>query len=188
MDKGEIRRQALSLREGVSAAERERARILLTERIMGHQWFYRSDTLLGFAGCGSEIDTEELLREALRLGKKVYLPRVTEPSEGRMAFLRIERWEDLKPGYGGIPEPDAGAEAYEYHERDAEHVLMLMPGVAFDPYRNRIGYGRGFYDRYLADKPALQLRTIGVGFKCQMVEEMIPCGEHDVRPCQVICI
>ncbi|MCM1056157.1 MAG: 5-formyltetrahydrofolate cyclo-ligase [Firmicutes bacterium] len=187
MDKDEIRRQVLALRKALSAEERERARVLLTERILGHQWFYHSGTLLGFVGYGSEIDTEEILREALRLGKEVYLPRVTNEAEGRMAFLRIDAWEDIKPGYRGIPEPAAEAEAYQYNESETEGVLLLMPGVAFDRSRNRIGYGRGFYDRYLSDKPALQLKTIGVGFRCQMVSE-IPCGEHDIRPCQVICM
>lgn len=188
MDKAEIRRRALALRASLNGGERERARILLTERILGHQWFYRSDILLGFAGCGSEIDTGEIITEALRLRKKVYLPRVTDGTEGRMAFLRIDSVEGLQPGYRGIPEPDAGAEVYEYTDEEAGRVLMLMPGVAFDGRRNRIGYGRGFYDRYLSDKPKLQLRTIAVGFRCQMVEEEIPCGEYDVKPCQVICV
>ena len=74
-DKAEIRRRVMALREALSGAERERAKILLTERILGHQWFYRSDTLLGFASYGSEIDTSEILKEALRLGKRVYLRR-----------------------------------------------------------------------------------------------------------------
>lgn len=188
MDKREIRRQVLALRGNLSDTERERARVLLTERILGHQWFYRSDILLGFAGCGSEIDTEDILREALRQGKKVYLPRVMDEKEGRMAFLRIDFWENIKPGYRGIPEPDAEAEIYEYYKEDTEQVLMLMPGVAFDGCRNRIGYGRGFYDRFLADKPDLQFRTIAVGFRCQMIEEEISCREYDIKPCQVICV
>lgn len=187
VDKREIRRQVLALRGNLSDTERERARVLLTERILGHQWFYRSDTLLGFAGCGSEIDTEEILREALRLGKKVYLPRVTDEAECRMEFLRVESVEELEAGYRGIPEPDAGAEAYEYLAGETDRVLMLMPGVAFDVCRNRIGYGKGFYDRYLADKPDLQLKTIAVGFRCQMIED-IPCGEYDIKPYQVICV
>ena len=69
----------------------------------------------------------------------------------------------------------------------AEKILMLMPGVAFDKKRHRIGYGKGFYDRYLAGKEALQLRTIAVGFQCQMVEE-IPAEELDIKPYQVICV
>lgn len=188
VDKREIRRQVLALRGNLCDTERERAKVLLTERILGHQWFYRSDTLLGFASCGSEIDTGEILKEALHLGKKVYLPKVTDEAERSMVFLRIETVEKLESGYRGIPEPDAGAEAYEYLAGDTERVLMLMPGVAFDGRRNRIGYGRGFYDRYLADKPDLQLKTIAVGFRCQMIEEEIPCGEHDIKPYQVICV
>lgn len=188
MDKAEIRRRALALRESLSGAERERARILLTERILGHQWFYRADILLGFAGYGSEIDTAEILQEALRLGKRVYLPRVIKEGAGaEMIFLRIASLEELTPGYRGIPEPPECAEAYGYRDGEAERVLMLMPGVAFDSMRNRIGYGKGFYDRYLADKPGLRLKTIAVGFRCQLVEE-IPCGEHDIKPYQVICV
>ncbi len=188
MKKDEIRRQVLALRSHLSEAERERAAVLLTERILGHQWFYRSDTLLGFAGCGSEIETGGILQEALRVGKRVYLPRVIADGHREMAFLRIHALSDLEPGYRGIPEPGEGAEAYEYSAGDAGNVLMLMPGVAFDGYRNRIGYGKGFYDRYLADKPDLRLRTVAVGFRCQMVAGEIPCGEHDVRPYQVICV
>lgn len=187
-DKAEIRRRVMALREALSGAERERAKILLTERILGHQWFYRSDTLLGFASYGSEIDTSEILKEALRLGKRVYLPRVTEKPENReMIFLQVHSLSELQPGYRGIPEPESGAEAYEYREHEAEQALMLMPGAVFDSFRNRIGYGAGFYDRYLADKPALQLRTIAVGFRCQMVGNL-PFDEHDIRPYQVICV
>lgn len=187
-EKADIRRQVLAARGALSSAERERARILLTERILGHQWFYRSDNLLGFASCGSEIDTGEILKEALRMGKRVYLPKVIEkPETKKMVFLRIGSPDELLPGYRGIPEPGAGAEAFEYREEEAENVLMLMPGVVFDGFRNRIGYGAGFYDSYLADKPALQLRTIAVGFRCQLVDE-IPFEEHDIRPYQVICV
>lgn len=188
MNKADIRRRVLALRENLSSEERERARVLLTERILGHQWFYRAGILLGFAGYGSEIDTGEILSEALRLGKKVYLPRVINGgARSEMVFLRINSMEELIPGYKGIPEPPEGGEIYRYFSEDTERVLMLMPGVAFDGMRNRIGYGKGFYDRYLADKPDLQLKTVGVGFRCQMVEE-IPRGEHDIQPYQVICV
>jgi len=50
-----------------------------------------------------------------------------------------------------------------------------------------MGYGKGFYDRFLEDKPELQLRTIGIGHKCQMVDE-VPSDEYDVKPYQVICV
>lgn len=183
--KNEIRKRILARRGELSPEERMRGTLLLTERILGHQWFYLSDFLLAYAGYGSEIGTEEILREALRKDKGVYLPKAQE--DGRMRFYRIQSLEELRTGFRGIPEPSGETEEYLYSPSVAERTLMLMPGVAFDGYRNRIGYGKGFYDRYLADKPKLQLRTIGVGFCCQLVEE-IPGEEQDVRPYQVICV
>lgn len=183
--KKEIRRKALALRDGLGTAERERGRLLLTERILGHQWFYNSHIILGFASCKSEIDIGEILQEALRLGKRLFLPKVT--GEGQMSFFRVRDPEKLKAGYKGILEPAKDCEEYVYSEAEAQNTLMLMPGAAFDSRRNRIGYGKGFYDRFLADKGALQLRTIGVGYRCQLVDE-IPAQERDIRPYQVICV
>lgn len=183
-DKKALRRRILALREALSREERERGSLLLTERICGHQWFYLADTILGFVSFGSEIGTEGILQEALEKGKKVYLPKVTGED---MTFYRIRSLEELAAGYRGIPEPEGNTEVYQYDPAYVDKVLMLMPGAVFDLYRSRIGYGKGFYDRYLADKEGLQLRTIGVGYRCQLVEE-IPAEAWDIKPYQVICV
>lgn len=183
-----IRQAALAARDGLSEEERKRGSLLLTERILRHQWFYGAGEILCYVSCGSEISTREIMEEALRLGKRVYVPKVLAGSEpAEMAFYEIDSLEKLKKGYKGIPEPEGNTERYEYTPERAEHTLMLMPGVAFDRKRNRVGYGGGFYDRYLADKENLQLHTIAVGFQCQMVEE-IPEETADVKPYQVICM
>lgn len=183
-----IRQQVLKAREALSPEERRKASILVTERILGHQWFYRSDIFLCFVSYGSEIDTHELINEALRLGKKVYVPKVTNVSEkNEMRFYRMTNMSELSVGYKGIPEPTGLSDEYIYQEAEAERTLLLMPGAAFDGYRNRLGYGKGFYDNFLADKSALQFRTIAVGFQCQLVER-IPEREGDIRPCQIICM
>ena len=62
-----------------------------------------------------------------------------------------------------------------------------MPGVAFDRYRNRIGYGKGFYDRFLADNPEMQSRSIAVGYQCQLLD-VLPAEETDIRPQHIICV
>lgn len=183
-DKKALRRQMLAKREALSKEERERGALLLTERICGHPWFYQADTILGFVSYGSEIDTRGILQEALAKGKKVYVPKVIGEN---MTFYRIRFLEELVAGYKGIPEPVGNTECYEYQPEPVDKVLMLMPGVAFDLQRSRIGYGKGFYDRYLTDKAELQLRTIGVGYQCQLVEE-IPAQPWDVKPYQVICV
>ena len=183
----EIRRITLKARDNLSFSERHRASLLMTERILGHQWFYRSEIFLCFVSYGSEIDTHELLSEALRLHKKVYVPKVIQDSEKpQMCFYRLEAMSELTEGYKGIPEPPGTTEEYVYREEDADRTLLLMPGAAFDGYRNRLGYGKGFYDTFLADKEALRLRSIAVGFRCQMVER-IPEREGDVKPYQILC-
>lgn len=212
-----VRRAAIAARDALGEEERKAGSLLLTERIIGHQWFRRAEDLLCFVSYGSEIDTREIISEALRRGKRVYVPKVF-PGEGHeapgrkgrmdsdgdpsgerefssrgkrtplcMEFFRIEDMSRLALGFKGIPEPSGDSEKYVYTPERAERTLMLMPGAAFDCFRNRIGYGGGFYDRYLSEKPALQQRTIAVGFRCQMVSE-IPAEETDIRPCQVICV
>ena len=180
--KKEIRKRVLALRDGMTGEERRRASFLVTDRLLGHQWFYRAQNLLCFVSFGSEIDTSELIEEALRAGRKVFVPKV----EGQdMHFYRIGSLEELKEGYKGIGEPDGSTEEYIYREEDEEKTIMIMPGVAFDPYRRRLGYGKGFYDRFLAARKGLLLHTIAIGFACQQVEEL-PEDEKDVRPYQVI--
>ena len=188
MDKKAIRKAALAAREALGADERKKGALLLTERILGHQWFYGSEDILCFVSYGSEIDTGEIMTEALRIGKRVYVPKVL-PGDNNEAvdFFRIEDISQLKPGYRGILEPSGDSEKYVCTAERAKCTLMLMPGAAFDGFRNRLGYGGGFYDRYLADREALQERTVAVGFKCQMVEK-IPAESTDIRPCQVICV
>ncbi len=183
-EKKVLRKQVLEQRDALSHKERRQASVLLTERICGHQWFYLADTILGFVSYGSEIDTTDILQEALIKGKKVYVPKVTGED---MIFYRIQSLDDLVEGYKGIREPVGDTDSYVYEPSEADKVLMLMPGAVFDLQKNRIGYGKGFYDRYLSDKQDLVCRTIAVGYRCQLVEE-IPTQEWDIKPYQVICV
>lgn len=179
-----LRKEILACRDALAEEERERGKLLLTERILGHQWYYLSDTILGFVNYGSEICTTEILENALQEGKAVYVPKV----EGReIQFYRIHSLEELKEGYKGIREPEGNTESYVFTPENAARSLFLMPGSVFDPSGNRLGYGGGFYDRYLADKEALRLRSIAVGFRCQQAEE-VPVEETDVKPYQVILV
>lgn len=180
-----LRREILKKRGLLSSFEREKAAMLLTDRILGHQWYYLSDTLLGFASYGSEINLDFILTDALEKGKKLFLPKV----EGeQLVFYRVEHLEELEIGYKGIREPVGNTEKFQNRTGSlVKHTLMLIPGVAFDKERNRMGYGKGFYDRYLEDKPDLLLRTIGVGYKMQLLDK-IPCEKFDKKPYQVICL
>lgn len=190
--KKKLRKDLLALRDALSPEAQKRAEVLITERILGHQWYYLSDTILAFVSYGSEISTWEILRETLAKGKELYVPKIVkvpceETVKEEMAFYRIRSLEELKEGYRGIPEPEVTTEVYAYDAEKAGKTLLLMPGVGFDPYRNRMGYGKGFYDRFLSDKEKLWTRSIAIGHSCQMTEE-IPSNEWDVKPYQVILI
>lgn len=196
--KKSIRRAVLARRDALSEEARQRAACLITERLLGHQWFYRSRILLCYVSYGSELDTHELIQEALRLGKEVYLPRVL--SGHQMEFFRIEAMDELQPGFHGIPEPPECCRSYKGIAETGEGVapvtaqyinsgqaLMVMPGVAYDPYGNRLGYGGGYYDRYLAAHPRFLTYSIGIGYSCQLVEKL-PVEETDCKPYQVILV
>ncbi len=178
-----LRKEALKRRADLTGDERFRSQLLITDRIIGHQWYYSATDLLVYKSYGSEVATDEIIRDALKRGKRVFLPRVNPNQEGSMDFIRIGDLSEVAKGFKGISEP-VGDEIFTYDDTKKD-VLMIMPGAVFDVRRNRIGYGGGYYDRYLSDKPLLH--TIAIGFSCQMTAE-IPVGEFDIRPMQVICL
>ncbi len=183
-EKRALRKEVLAKRDALSMEKRKMADIVMADRIIGHQWFYRAEVLLTFVNYGSEISTEEIIIEALRKGKKVFVPKIVGAD---MLFYRIESLEELEEGYKGIREPAGNTECFDYDVYKESRMLMLMPGVAFDVYGNRMGYGKGFYDRFLVDKELLQTYSIGIGYACQRVEQ-VPVDEHDRKPYQVILI
>ena len=90
--KARIRRRILDARDNLTESERRRAAVLLTERILGHQWYYLAENILAFISFGSEIDTSEILKDALQKGKKVYVPKVVGVD---MEFYRIDHEQIL---------------------------------------------------------------------------------------------
>lgn len=182
--KSEIRSRMIKIRNALTEEERNRAASLLRKRILAHRWYYTSEVILCYMDYGSEISMREMMQEALSVGKKVFLPKV----EGEnMTFYRINDLSGLIQGYKGILEPGGDTESFQSGKQATENTLLLMPGVAFDRYRNRIGYGKGFYDRFLADNPEMQLRSIAVGYQCQLLD-VLPTEETDIRPQQIICV
>ena len=182
MDKKSLRKEMLVKRANITQEERTKAEVLIYEKLFGHLWFYKAQNILLYVSYGSELSTVELIKEALRQSKNVYAPKVVGKE---MHFYRIHRFEDLSEGYKGILEPSSDSEEFQAIPEREEDTLMIMPGVAFDYFRNRLGYGGGYYDRYLADKP--YLHTIAIGFCCQMTD-LIEAEETDIRPGQIICM
>ena len=177
-----IRKRILIARNHLSIMERQEADRKITERILNLAAYRKADIVLGFAGYGSETDTVPLLETAIEDGKKVYCPVSRE--NGTMEFYRFRSRKDLTEGYKKIPEPSVEEERFDKKIQKKENrIFMLMPGVAFDEKRHRVGYGKGFYDRYLeVFRPEC---VAAVCFECQIVEE-IPMEEFDVLPDLVV--
>lgn len=158
---------------------------------IGSDIYRNCSDLLVYVSVGDEPDTRCLITEALRDGKRVYVPQCLD-TQGLMTFRRIENPDELKPGMYSIPEPDSSNA--EYVKRPSEGVdlspnphffnssdlsVCVVPGIAFDSSGHRIGYGKGYYDRYLATHPELYT----VGFCCS--ECFIDFVPHEKTDCAV---
>lgn len=165
-----IRKEILSIRAAMTTDQVQKKSSIICERLMNHPLFLRAKEIYCYVDFRNEVKTQELMETALQLGKKVAVPKV-EGAEIR--FYYITSWKDLAPGCMGILEP-ATTECAEGKE-----VLVLMPGAVFDRNRNRIGYGGGYYDKYMGSHPFYD--SIALAFSCQVLDR-IPAEAHDFRP------
>ena len=121
------------------------------------------------------VRTVERLEQAIRDGKRVAVPKCYGEE---MRFIWLDDLTQVAPGYANIPEPIADEPI-----ADDKTALVLMPGLAFDPQGHRIGYGGGFYDRFLAEEPDHPTLALCYGF--QMVEHL-ETEEFDIPVDQVL--
>ena len=169
MDKKELRK-AIRLKKQAMTGEDIRRRSASLTWQMQHTAQYRdAKVLYAYLPYNQEVRTEELILQALEEGKKVAVPKVYGEE---MRFIYISDLEDIEPGAFGIPEPVADEPV-----ADDPTALVLMPGIAFTEEGGRIGYGGGFYDRFLAKEP--NHPTVALCYDFQMVEEL-PTEEFDI--------
>jgi len=190
--KKQIRTDIIAKRDALTEAVRRSAADQLFAKVLSDPFYVKAKRILGFMPFGSEIDVRPILEQAIRDEKEVFLPRIT--TNGFHKEMEFRKVKDLDPvsfsfGKYKILEPSPENDLYEYNEAEAMMLpardLMIMPGVAFDRYNKRVGYGGGYYDRFLEDKLTLRLHSIAVCFECQFVDYEIPEDEGDARPFKV---
>lgn len=146
--KDELRRRMRSVRRALPREAREARARAAAERVMALPAFVQARTVLAFVAVRGEMDPAPVVQAARAAGKRLALPRV----DFEAMALRLHLWEaddPLAEGGYGIPEPDPAAPTVDASEVD----LVLVPALAVDPTGQRIGYGKGFYDRLLPTLP-----------------------------------
>ncbi len=189
-EKKQIRREMIKKRNALSKREQEDFAKRCTKQLISMSEFKEAKVILVYMSYNGEMMTDYIIEEARRQKKIVAAPTVLGKE---MEFYQFEKKEELVKDRHGILEPIPCEEKQVFHrvnttkavdmEIDMEDMekdtLLIMPGVAFDVQRNRVGYGGGFYDRYVQKHQ--NLKKIAIAYQFQVIES-VPAEAFDERP------
>ncbi|MFB0526372.1 MAG: 5-formyltetrahydrofolate cyclo-ligase [bacterium] len=185
--KRKLRQKFLKKRDNLSRDEIKSKSDKIENRLFALPEFQRAKIIMFYVSFRSEVETEKMIRNALKLEKKIAVPVVHGQKIVASEIKNLE--EELSKGSFGIREPKR-----EFRRRvnQKEVDLIVVPGVVFDKRGGRLGYGRGYYDRFLKSKSITvtmdrshQCALIGLAFDLQIARE-IPLGEKDVKVDKIV--
>ena len=172
--KERLRKQVLAVREGLGLDRVEIDGQAIMERVLGLEQYRRAELIHTYISSKeNEVDTRELIHISLEQGKRVAVP-VVEQGKKTMAHAEIESLDELVDGPLGLAQPDPTR--VDWLAAGAVIDLVLVPGIAFDPCGHRIGFGGGFYDRFLTE---VQSVKVGLCYDALIMDD-IPNEDHDV--------
>ena len=169
MDKKELRAQIRALKRAMTEEQIVQSSARLGELFVQTAQYKQAKTIYGYLPYKQEVRTVPMLEQALRDGKKVAVPKCYGDE---MRFIYMDDLSKVEAGYANIPEPIADDPV-----ADDKTALVLMPGMAFTKNGDRMGYGGGFYDKFLAAEP--DHPTVALCYAFQMVESL-PTEEYDI--------
>ena len=162
MNKQQLRKQIRQRKRAMTEEEIVSRSQALGEKFLASEAYRSAKTVYGYMPYNQEVRTVAMLEQALRDGKRVAIPKCYGEE---MRFIYMTDLSQVEKGYAGIPEPVADGPI-----ADDPTALVLMPGLAFDPQGHRIGYGGGFYDRFLANEP--NHPTLALCYEFQMLPHL----------------
>jgi len=164
----EKKRNTLSTSEVLEKSSR------IKKRIFEMDLFRDAQTILFYVSYGNEVYTHDMIKESISLGKTVVVPKSVTKNNA-LILSRLTDWNNLEVGAYNILEPKQES----IKEADIESIdLIIIPGVVFDESGNRIGHGKGYYDRLLND--SRNIPSVGLAFEFQIVEN-IKSEQHDEK-------
>jgi len=170
-----LRQSMLNKRDEIPKREREAKSLLIKEKLFD-MLIFKDANLVGFyVSFRSEVETEAMIKESLRLDKRVVVP-VSRAREKELQMVYIENFdEDLEVGTYGILEPKVA----KSKQVDLDNLdIIILPGSVFDVSGYRLGYGGGYYDRFLQIIGS-RAKTVGLAYEFQIVDE-VPKEPHDI--------
>jgi 5-formyltetrahydrofolate cyclo-ligase len=185
-EKTKLRRDISLCRELIHQEARKEKNAAIWAGLQALPQFTTARSVLLYASCGSEVDTWHVITHCLSSRIMTVLPRVTDKGD-RLHLFQILTPEDLAPGYRGIFEPHAMPE----REIDLDAIdIVVAPGVAFDESCNRLGHGKGYYDKLLGslkmrDSAGRKPFIAALAYEEQVVPS-IYCGPYDIKMDAVI--
>ena len=175
MNKQELRRAIRQQKRSMTEAEIEEKSRRLGELFAATEAYRQAETIYGYMPYNQEVRTTKALEQALKDGKILALPKVCGD---RMDFIVVTDLSQVEEGYCGIPEP-----IHDGPLATDETALVLMPGLAFDREGHRMGYGGGFYDKFLEQEP--NHPTLALCYEFQMMPHL-DVEAHDIPVDEVI--
>ena len=171
--KKELRGKSKELRIAMSAEQKKQKDTHIFNKIISSAAYQSTDTILTYVSTDIEVDTFMLIEQALRDNKRVAAPRCIDGTRD-MDFYFIKSTDDLEKGTFGVLEPDPSkcVKAYAF-----ENALCIVPGLAFDLQGYRLGYGKGYYDRFLSAHP--KLIKMGICY-CSCTHNLLIHGRYDI--------
>ncbi len=171
--KKDLRKRAAVVRDNISALDRKQKSDLIMSQLLNSNLYRNADCVITYVSFRSEVDTISLIGDANKDGKTVFCPKVNGDS---MSFFQVKDLSALRAGVFGILEP-AGTEPV-FSRKNFSDVIVLVPGLSFQPDGSRLGYGGGYYDRFLFENSSLI--KVGLCYSEQLKENVIM-DEHDMR-------
>ena len=169
MDKKELRRSIREQKRAMTEEEIVSRSIKLGKLFAQCEAYRNAKTVYGYLPYNQEVRTVAMLEQAMRDGKRVAVPKCYGDE---MRFIYMDDLSKVEKGYANIPEPIADGPI-----ADDPTALVLMPGLAFDPEGHRIGYGGGFYDKFLWAEP--DHPTLALCYDFQLLPHL-ETEEHDI--------
>ncbi len=147
---------------------------IITKKLLSNEKIINSNNILVYISMSDEVSTKNFIEELLKLKKNIYAPRVLEK---QIKFYKINSLEEFELSSLGINEPISNIEYV-----DNNNSVCIVPGLMFDKYNNRLGYGGGYYDKYLSEH---NIYKIGICFSDFLVNN-INVDDYDIKMDEVI--